>query len=114
MRAGSLKKRATFQKLTTVSDGAGGTTKTWADFATVWAGFLPENVKEKIQQGRIADQTAGRIVVLYSSLTAQIDGTFRVVIDGVTMNVKSRGIDIEQNRAELVFPVETDGVSGQG
>ena len=89
--------------------GAGGSTKTWSDFATVWAQFIPENVKEKIQQGRIADQTAGRIIVRYSSTTEQIDGTFRVILDGVTMNVKSAGVDIDQKKAQLVFPVETDG-----
>jgi SPP1 family predicted phage head-tail adaptor len=112
MRAGSLNKRATFQRFASTPDGAGGSTKTWSDFATVWAQFIPENVKEKIQQGRIADQTAGRIVVRYSSTTVQIDGTFRVVLDGVTMNVKSAGVDTNQKKAQLVFPVETDGTAG--
>lgn len=108
MRAGSLNKRATFQRFTSVSDGAGGTTKTWADFTTVWAQFSPERAREKIQQGRIASAEAGVIRVRSSSTTRQINDTFRVVLDGVTYNVRSN-LNPDQRNDMLEFAVETDG-----
>lgn len=37
VRAGLLRSRVTLQSKTEVSDGQGGTTKTWATVATVWA-----------------------------------------------------------------------------
>lgn len=113
MRAGSLNKRATFQKLTTVSDGAGGTTKTWADFTTVWAQYSPERAREKIQQGRIADNQAGALRVRSSTKTRQIDATYRVMLDGATYNVRSV-INPDQRNDMIEFAIETDGVSGQG
>ena len=113
MRAGSLNKRATFQRFTSVSDGAGGVTETWSDFATVWAQFSPERAREKIQQGRIADNQAGALRVRSSTQTRQIDATYRVSLDGVTYNVRSV-INPDQHNDMLEFAIETDGVSGEG
>lgn len=111
MKAGSLNKRATFQRFTSVSDGAGGTTNTWEDFTTVWAQFSPERAREKIQQGRIASSEAGVIRVRSSSTTRQIDDTFRVVLDGVTYNVRSN-LNPDQRNDMIEFAVETDGTAG--
>ncbi|MGX9392564.1 phage head closure protein [Nitrobacteraceae bacterium UC4446_H13] len=113
MRAGSLNKRATFQRFTSVSDGAGGVTETWSDFVAVWAQFSPERAREKIQQGRIADNQAGALRVRSSSTTRQIGPTYRVVLDGVTYNIRSV-VNPDQRNDMLEFAIETDGVSGQG
>jgi SPP1 family predicted phage head-tail adaptor len=113
MRAGSLNKRATFQHFTSVSDGAGGVTEMWSDFVTVWAQFSPERAREKIQQGRIADNQAGALRVRSSTQTRQIDATYRVSLDGVTYNVRSV-INPDQRNDMIELAIETDGVSGQG
>ncbi|WP_458760545.1 phage head closure protein [Afipia sp. TerB] len=113
MRAGSLNKRATFQNQVSVSDGAGGSTLTWADFTTVWAQFSPERAREKIQQGRIADNQAGALRVRSSTKTRQINDTFRVLLDGVTFNVRS-GINPDQRNDMIEFAIETDGTQSQG
>lgn len=113
MKISTLNKRATFQRFTSVSDGAGGTTKTWTDFAEVWAQFSPERAREKIQQGRIADNQAGALRVRSSTATRQIDATYRVTLDGVTYNIRSV-INPDQRNDMLEFAIETDGVSGQG
>ena len=39
--AGLLRSRVTLQAKTETSDGQGGTTKTWADVATLWARVVP-------------------------------------------------------------------------
>lgn len=111
MKAGTLNKRATFQRFTTVSDGAGGSTKTWADFTTVWAQFSPERARERIQQGRIASAQAGVLRIRSSSVTRQIGDTFRVKVDGVTMNVRSV-INPDQHNDMIELAVETDGSTG--
>lgn len=110
MKAGTLNKRATFQAFTTVSDGAGGTTKTWTDYQTVWSQFSPERAREKIQQGRISSASAGALRVRSSPEMRAVDATYRVLLDGVTFNV--RGVaNPDQRNDMLEFPIETDGTA---
>lgn len=110
MKAGTLNKRATFQSLVTTPDGAGGSTTAWADYVTVWAQLSPERAREKIQQGRIADNQAGVLRVRSSTATRLIDGTYRVLVDGITYNVRAH-INPDQRNDMLEFAVETDGES---
>jgi SPP1 family predicted phage head-tail adaptor len=110
VRAGSLNKRATFQSLVTTPDGAGGSTTGWADYVTVWAQLSPERAREKIQQGRIADNQAGVLRVRSSTATRLIDGTYRVLVDGVVFNVRSN-INPDSRNDMLEFLIETDGTS---
>lgn len=54
MNAGKLDQRVTLQANTTVSDGMGGNTKGWADFATtptVWAGVKAVRGNEGMDEG---------------------------------------------------------------
>jgi SPP1 family predicted phage head-tail adaptor len=111
MRVGSLNKRVTFQRFTTTSDGAGGSIRTWADFATVWGQFSPERARERIQQGRIASAQAGVLRIRSSNVTRQIDDTFRVLVDGVTMNIRSV-INPDQRNDMIEIAIETDGAAG--
>lgn len=108
MKAGTLNKRARFQSLVSTPDGAGGSTTGWADYVTVWAQLSPERAREKIQQGRIADAQAGVLRVRSSTATRLIDGTYRVLVDGVVYNVRGAANPDQRNdMIELV--VETDG-----
>lgn len=108
MKAGPLNKRARFESQQRVSDGAGGSTLSWQAYVTVWAQLSPERAREKIQQGRIADTSAGVLRVRSSSVTRLIDGTYRVAVDGVTYNV--RGASNPDQRNDMIeFVVETDG-----
>lgn len=108
MKAGTLNKRATFQRFTSVSDGAGGSTKEWTDYVTVWAQLSPERAREKIQQGRITDSSAGVLRVRSSSVTRLIDGAHRVIVSGVVYDVKSHA-NPDQRNDMLEFVVETTG-----
>lgn len=108
MRAGSLNKRATFQSLVITSDGAGGSTSVWQDYTTVWAQLMPDRAREKIQQGRIADNQSGVLRVRSSTTTRAIDDTYRVVLDGVTFNVRSH-TNPDQVNDMIELLIETDG-----
>lgn len=108
MKAGSLDRRVTFQRLTTTSDGAGGSVRAWTDFRTVWAQFSPERARERIQNGRMASAQAGVLRIRSTSKARQIDQTFRVLVDELVMNIASKThVD---DMIELA--VETDGTAG--
>jgi SPP1 family predicted phage head-tail adaptor len=101
------RKRATFQSLQTTPDGGGGFTQQWTGF-TVWAQFSPDRAREKIQQGRIADNQSGVLRVRSSTATRAINDTYRVVLDGVTYNVKSNS-NPDQRNDVIELLIETDG-----
>jgi len=108
MKAGTLNKRARFESQVSVSDGAGGSTVSWQEYVTVWAQLSPERAREKIQQGRIADNQAGVLRVRSSTATRLIDGKYRVVLDGTVYNIKSHS-NPDQRNDMLEYIVETDG-----
>ncbi|WP_407122753.1 phage head closure protein [Bradyrhizobium sp. STM 3561] len=108
MQAGTLNKRATFRSLVTTPDGAGGQTQSWLDYITVWAQFSPERARERLQEGRIADNQAGVLRVRSSTATRLINDTYRVVLDEVTYNVRSHA-NPDQRNDMLEYIVETDG-----
>lgn len=108
MKAGTLNKRARFESIVDTPDGAGGSSHGWAPYVTVWAQLSPERAREKIQQGRIADNQAGVLRVRSSTATRLIDGKYRVVVDGVTYNIKSHA-NPDQRNDMIEFIVETDG-----
>lgn len=110
MKAGTLNKRATFRSLVITPDGAGGSTQAWTDYATVWAQLSPERAREKLQQGRIADNQAGVLRVRSSAATRLVNDTYRVVVDGVTYDVRSH-TNPDQTNDMLEFIVETTGES---
>ena len=113
MKAGPLNKRATFQQLMTTPDGAGGSVQAWDDYITVWASFTPEKAREKIMQGRIADNQAGVLRVRSSVAARAIDGTYRVIVNGVTYNIRSHeNPDQVNDMIEMI--VEVDGTAPSG
>jgi SPP1 family predicted phage head-tail adaptor len=109
MRIGPLHQRVTFQRAENVPDGAGGATKAWVDVMTVWAEFVPERARERIRQGRIASAQAGILRIRSSSAARKINDTFRAIVGGVAMNIRS-SINPDNRMIEIV--VETDGAAG--
>lgn len=94
--------------MTTTPDGGGGFTRTWTDYTTVWARFTPDRAREKILQGRIADNQSGVLLVRSSTITRAINDTYRVVLDGVTYNVRSN-CNPDQRNSTIEMIIETDG-----
>lgn len=110
MRAGSLNKRATFQALTTTPDGAGGSIVQWTDYTAVWVSMTPDRAKEKIQQGRIADNQSGVLRIRSSTISRLIDDTYRVVLGGTIYNIRSHE-NPDQRNDIIEFIIETDGAT---
>lgn len=112
MRAGDLNKRARFEALIPESDGAGGFREIWAAVITVWAQFSPERARERIQQGRIADNSAGVLRIRSSIATRGITQVHRVVLDDVTYNIRSIA-NPDQRNDMIEMSIETDGTQSQ-
>lgn len=89
MAIGRLDQRITFQSYTTVSDGAGGQEKTWADLASVpsvWAQVLPGGGGERFEEDR---DNARQVVVFRVRTRTDITEAMRVVWRGVNYNIRS-------------------------
>lgn len=107
MRAGTLNKRARFEALVRVPDGAGGYTEEWQPAMTVWAGFSPERARERIQAGRIETAFAGVLRIRSSTQAREITQQHRVTVDGVTYGIKSNA-NPDQRNDMLEFSVEAE------
>lgn len=108
MRAGDMDTRARFEVSVTVPDGGGGTETTWQHFITVWAQFSPERARERIQAGRLTSSFAGVLRIRSSSQSREITTRHRVVVGGVTYNIRSVA-NPDQRNDMLEFGIETDG-----
>lgn len=60
MKISDLKRRITFQRATVTTDSDGVSTKTWEDFATVWAAFQ-ESKRGKEFEGAAALEVENRL-----------------------------------------------------
>jgi SPP1 family predicted phage head-tail adaptor len=92
---------ATVQRATTVSDGGGGTTTSWADVATVACRIAPAGGGEGATTGeRVVDESTH--IVTFPAL-ADVTEADRLLVDGQTFNVtlvKQRGAWELSRRAE--------------
>lgn len=67
LRAGDLRHRITIQARTNVSDGMGGYSMTWTDFATVYAAIWPMKGKEAVENMREGATVTHRVRIRYIS-----------------------------------------------
>lgn len=70
MQSGKLNKRVIVQTVSKSSDGAGGSaTDTWADTATVWAGFDAVDPSEQFEAGQQNTRAPFMVTMRYRTLT---------------------------------------------
>lgn len=110
MLAGSLNKRARFERLERVPAGAGGYSEQWVEELTVWAQFSPERGRERVQQGRVSSDFAGVLRVRSSVGARTITQAHRVVLDGIVYNIRSISNPHQRNDM-LEMVLETDGTA---
>jgi len=60
---GELRHRITFQNLTLMPDGQGGSDEVWADAFTVWASVVPKNKSERLFSAQIQYQRTHQIII---------------------------------------------------
>lgn len=105
MRAGNLDQRITFQRNTPASDGAGGSTQSWANFATVptvWANVKAKAGREGLDEGRTNATFVVQFTIRNRSDVTELD---RIIWGGVAYNI--RGIRREGSR-ELYLVIEAE------
>ncbi len=87
-RPGKLNERITFQAATLVSDGGGGSTKTWANLATtptVWCEVKAQTGREVFDSER---DNASSLVKFTIRNRSDIDETMRIVWRGKNHNIR--------------------------
>jgi SPP1 family predicted phage head-tail adaptor len=75
---------ATVQRATTVSDGGGGTTTSWADVATVACRIAPAGGGEGATGGRIVDESTAIVTLPADTDVVEAD---RLLIAGTVYDV---------------------------
>lgn len=75
---GDLYSKVAFEKQTTGSDGAGGTTSTWQEQFAVRAGFFNAGGSEAVMAARLEGRTLARVRVRSSSETRQVTTDWRM------------------------------------
>jgi len=83
---GSLRNRITVQRQTFVSDGAGGGTNTWADYATIRSFIKPISGNEKLFSMRLEAAVTHRIFIRYR---ADLTTKDRISYKGRLMQIRA-------------------------
>jgi SPP1 family predicted phage head-tail adaptor len=65
LNIGQMRHRVTLQYPAKVPDGQGGTTDTWTDTATVWAGIFPMSGNEVIRAKQAQTQITLKVRIWY-------------------------------------------------
>ena len=107
-RAGQLRERAVFQRLSEGAiDAYGNVYSGWANITggTRWADMRERTGKESIQGGALADTGMATMRVRSDSLTTTITSADRVVIRGTTWAIKNI-IQVDAKDTLIEFTLE--------
>lgn len=70
---GDLRHRLELEKLSRVSDGAGGYTESWASVASIWAAIAAKSGRETVIAERLSSHVTYDIIIRYrSDVTAEM------------------------------------------
>lgn len=108
MRAGHLRRRIAIQALTEGTDAAGGPTRAYTTFATVWAALEPSNGRESDQADAYTARVTTKITIRY--LTGLVP-TMRVLYGTRTFNILGV-IDVEERHETMVLQCEEGPSNG--
>jgi len=96
-----LRHRVTLQQPVLTPDGAGGSTRTWSDVATLWAQIVPimqRNIStEKFVDGRLEAITTHHVTLRYYS---GIAADMRLLYEGRALNIVAI-INVDERDAQL-------------
>ena len=97
---GKLKRLASLESYTTVSDGMGGSFATWSKVADVWCDIAPLSGRELLEFGAVTSNITHRITMRYRS---NVSAENRIVWHNRHFNIKSAlNLDEEQKIIELL------------
>lgn len=104
-RARRLRTRCEFQRPTVETSPTGNQRKGWESFAKVWGDVRPTKGREQVEAGRLESQVPAVLQIRYSSVAAQIDASYRVLIDGEPYQIRSVA-DPEMRRRLIEMVIE--------
>lgn len=104
-KARRLRNRCEFQRPIVETSPTGNQRKFWESFTVVWGDLRPARGREQVEAGRLESQVPAVLQIRYSSVTAQIDAGYRLMIDGRPYQIRSIA-DPEQRRRMLEMIVE--------
>lgn len=90
MRAGTLRRRVTFQNQTKAGDAAGQRVETWANFATVWGSVQDVSGRELVRGGVAAGQATTVVRIRHR---AGITNGMRAIVGPRTFEIIAPPID---------------------
>lgn len=89
MGAGKLQRKLTVQEKTTVADGAGGFTKTWATYVERFAEVIAVGGRENVEAGEMQTRQSYIGIVRRDDTVEGITSAMRLQMDGVTFKIHS-------------------------
>ena len=101
MRIGQLRERISFEQVTQVDDGGGGSEETWSEVVKVWAKVRPLSGREQIQASKESSTTLYRITIRSRSVSS----TWRVIWGAKTLNVREI-LEGDSSQQYLTFNAE--------
>lgn len=104
-RARRLRTRCEFQRPTVEKSPTGNQRKGWESFTTVWGDLRPQNGREQLEAGRLESQVPGTLQIRHSSVAAQIDASYRVLIRGEPYQIRAV-MDPDMRRRTIEMVVE--------
>lgn len=108
MNIGKLRHRITIQQLTQTPDGAGGYTKSWVPFATVWASVEPISGKEYFEAQQTQSAVTHKIRIRYHT---GITPVMRIDFKGRIFGIESVINWEERNRDMMLMCTEVTPVA---
>lgn len=95
-----MRARVTLQEESRVADGAGGSTLSWQDVATLWAAIIPLPEKEQLQAEKLTARAPYKMTLRYD---ARIDTAKRFLWGARILNIRSvRDADARQHILEII------------
>lgn len=97
-RTGQLNKRATFQEPIKADDTGGGHDHSWSAGFTVWAHFMPEQGRERLEAGRLESAYMAILTIRDSVQARTITTSHKVIVDGKDHQIKTITNPDQHNR----------------
>jgi SPP1 family predicted phage head-tail adaptor len=108
IRAGTLRKRITFQTRSTTQDAVGGQSVTWSDLLTTWASLEPSAGRELMSAQAMNVEQPTTITVRWQSELSNFRAVaaMRVVYGSRIFNIHSSQNQEERNRILVLIASE--------
>lgn len=98
-----LRHRITIQQATETQDQTTGKlVRSWVNFATLWASVTDLSTRDQIAAKAAQSTIQARAKVRYSSKSAQVDSTMRVLFDGYYYKIDGNPMRDPDSRREYL------------